>query len=94
MAYVEPELLINTHKIGQEITGKLFHPQAFETLGTIDLQTGAVFIAIKLFPTAADTDFKEPFVVMLRDENVENFVKAIRIAQAGVPLNCRNGGES
>jgi hypothetical protein len=86
------ELQITTIPIGQEITGKLFRPYAFETVGAHSLDTGAFAVAIKLFPTAADPDFKEPVVILLHEENVEAFIRAIRIAQAGMPESVRKGG--
>ena len=94
MPTMNGELQITTPKPGQEITGKLFRPYAFETVGAISLDTGAVAVAIKLFPTAGDPDFKEPVVVLLSEENVENFIRAIRIALGGVAADVRKGGSS
>ena len=94
MPTMNGELKITTNKLGQEITGKLFRPHAFETVGAISLDTGVVAVAIKLFPTAGDPDFKEPVVVLLSEENVEAFIRAIRIALGGVAADVRKGGSS
>jgi hypothetical protein len=88
------ELQITTPKLGQEISGKLFRPHTFETVGAISLDTGAVAVAIKLFPMAGDPDFKEPVVVLISEENVEVFIRAIRIALGGVAADVRKGGSS
>jgi hypothetical protein len=87
-------LQITTPKLGQEISGKLFRPHTFETVGAISLDTGAVAVAIKLFPMAGDPDFKEPVVVLISEENVEVFIRAIRIALGGVAADVRKGGSS
>ena len=94
MPTMNGELQITTNKLGQEVTGKLFRPYAFETVGAISLDTGVVAVAIKLFPAAADPDFKEPVVVLLSEENVEAFIRAIRIALGGVAADVRKGGSS
>ena len=88
------ELQITTPKLGQEISGKLFRPHTFETVGAISLDTGAVAVAIKLFPMAGDPDFKEPVVVLISEENVEVFIRAIRIALGGIAADVRKGGSS
>ena len=88
------ELQITTPKLGQEISGKLFRPHTFETVGAISLDTGAVAVAIKLFPMAGDPDFKEPVVVLISEENVEVFIRAIRIALGGIAADVRKGGAS
>ncbi len=41
MRTMNGELQITTRKLGQEISGKLFRPHAFETVGAISLDTGA-----------------------------------------------------
>ena len=94
MPTMNGELQITTPKPGQEITGKLFRPYAFETVGAIRLDTGVVAVAIKLFPMAGDPDFKEPVVVLISEENVEVFIRAIRIALGGVAADVRKGGSS
>jgi len=94
MPTMNGELQITTPKLGQEISGKLFRPHTFETVGAISLDTGAVAVAIKFFPTATDPDFKEPVVVLLSEENVEVFIRAIRIALGGVAADVRKGGSS
>ena len=91
MPSIEGELQITTDKIGKEITGKLLRPYAFETVVTVSLDTGVFAVAITIFPTAADPEFKEPIVILLREENVEAFIRAIRIAQASTPLDVRKG---
>jgi hypothetical protein len=94
MRTMNGELQITTPKLGQEISGKLFRPHTFETVGAISLDTGAVAVAIKLFPMAGDPDFKEPVVVLISEENVEVFIRAIRIALGGVAADVRKGGSS
>ena len=39
-----------TEKLGQEITGKLLRPCAFETVSALSLDTGVFAIAITIFP--------------------------------------------
>ena len=94
MRTMNGELKITTNEIGQEITGKLLRPHTFETVGAISLDTGVVAVAIKFFPTVADPDFREPVVVLLSEENVEAFIRAIRIALGGVAADVRKGGSS
>jgi len=94
MRTMNGELQITTPKLGQEISGKLFRPHTFETVGAISLDTGAVAVAIKLFPMAGDPDFKEPVVVLISEENVEVFIRAIRIALGGIAADVRKGGSS
>ena len=94
MPTMNGELQITTSKLGQEISGKLFRPHTFETVGAISLDTGAVAVAIKLFPMAGDPDFKEPVVVLISEENVEVFIRAIRIALGGIAADVRKGGSS
>jgi hypothetical protein len=43
---------------------------------------------------AGDPDFKEPVVVLISEENVEVFIRAIRIALGGVAADVRKGGSS
>lgn len=93
MSSMDGGLQISTNRMGKEVAGKLFRPYAFETVGAVSLEVSGLFIAITLYPTAADPEFKEPVVIMLADENVENFIKAIRIAQAGLGA-VRKGGSS
>jgi len=78
------ELQITSRMVGKEITGKLFRPYAYETVGAVELETGASAVVIKLYPAADDADFKEPVVVLLHLENLEPFIRAIRIAEAGL----------
>ena len=85
------ELRLITKEVGQEITGELFRPYAFETSVVISLETGVYAVAIKLFPNVGDPNFGEPVVVLLSDANVENFIRAIRIAQAASPADLRQG---
>jgi hypothetical protein len=87
------ELQISKHKLGTEISGKLLRPYAYETVGAMSLDTDGSAVAIKFFPRAGDKEFTEPLVVLLTEENIENFIRAIRIAQGGmVPLS--KGGSS
>ena len=91
MPSIDGELQITRDKIGQEITGKLFRPHTFEAALAISLGTGVFAVAITIFPTAEDTEFKEPVVILLPEANVETFIRAIRIAQADTPLEVRKG---
>lgn len=86
------ELQITNHSLGQPIAGKVFWLYGYETVGAVELETGASVVAVKLYPGPANPDFKEPLVIMLALENIENFIKAIRIAQAGMHTDARNGG--
>jgi hypothetical protein len=88
------ELQITNYTLGKPIAGKLFRPFAFETVGAVELETTASVIAIKLYPAAGDPDFKEPIVILLHMENVEAFIRAIRIAQAGLHPDIRKGGSA
>ncbi len=88
------ELQITSRMVGKEITGKLFRPYAYETVGAVELETGASAVVIKLYPAADDADFKEPGVVLLHLENLVPFIRAIRIAEAGLHPDVRNGGGS
>jgi hypothetical protein len=87
------ELQITHHTPGKPIEGKLFRPYAYETLGAVEAETYAAAVVIKLHPAAGDPDFKEPFV-LLRLNDLENFIKAIRIAEAGLHPAVREGGTS
>lgn len=88
------ELQLTHHTLGQPIEGKLFRPYSYETLGAVELETHASAVVIKLNPAAGDPDFKEPFVVLLRLNDLENFIKAIRIAEAGLHPAVREGGSA
>ena len=86
------ELQITHHTLGKPIEGKLFRPYSYETIGAVELETHASAVVIKLHPAAGDPDFKEPVVILLHLENLENFIKAIRIAEAGLHPAVRKGG--
>lgn len=88
------ELQITDRMVGQPIEGKLFRPSAYETVGVFELETGASAVVIKLYPVAGDPDFKEPVVVLLHLENLEPFIRAIRIAEAGLHPDVRKGGSA
>jgi len=47
------ELQITSRMVGKEITGKLFRPYAYETVGAVELETGASAVVIKLYPCVA-----------------------------------------
>jgi hypothetical protein len=94
MPSMDGELRITTDKIGKEITGKLLRPCAFEAVIAISLDTGVFAVAITIFPTAADPEFKEPVIILLAEEDVDPFIRAIRIAQAGTPLDVRKGASA
>ena len=88
------ELQLIHHTPGKPIEGKLFRPYAFETLGAVEAETHAAAVVIKLHPATGDPDFKEPVVILLHLENLENFIKAIRIAEAGLHPVVREGGSA
>jgi hypothetical protein len=81
-----------TEKLGQEITGKLLRPRAFETVSALSLDTGVFAIAITIFPTVDDPEFKDPVVILVSEDNVERFITAIRLAQAGARPVVRKEG--
>lgn len=92
MPLKDGELQITRDKIGKEITGKLLRPYAFETVVTLSLDTGVFALAITIFPTAADLEFKEPVIILLPEANVESFIMAIRLAQANAHPVVRKEG--
>jgi hypothetical protein len=81
-----------TQKLGQEITGKLLRPRAFESVSALSLDTGVFAIAITIFPAADDPEFKEPVVILVSEDNVERFIRTIRLAQAGARPVVRKEG--
>ncbi len=81
-----------TEKLGQEIRGKLLRPHAFETVSALSLDTGVFAIAITIFPAADDPEFKEPVVILVSEDNIERFITAIRLAQAGAHPVVRKEG--
>lgn len=88
------ELQITNHEPGQPIAGRLFWLQGYETVGAVELETGAAIVALKLYPGVVNPDFKEPIIIMLEVGDIENFFKAIRIAQAGLHPIVSNRGIS
>lgn len=88
------DLKITNHSLGKPIAGKLLWLSGYETTGAIELETGTPVVAVKIFPIAGDAEFTEPIVIMLAVENLENFIKAIRIAEAGLYPNTPNGGNA
>jgi hypothetical protein len=88
---INTEIRLITKEVGQEITGKLFRPSAFETSVVVSLETGVYAVAIKLFPNVGDPHYSEPVVVLVSDADIENFIRAIRIAQAASPADLRQG---
>jgi hypothetical protein len=72
-----------TDRLGQEITGKLLRPHAYEAVSVLSLDTSVFAIAITIFPATDDPEFKEPVVILISEDNVERFIRAIRLAQAG-----------
>jgi len=88
----DDELTITNHSLGKPIAGKLLWPFGYETTGAIELETGTPVVAVKIFPIAGDAEFTEPIVIMLAVENLENFIKAIRIAEAGLHQQFLSGG--
>jgi hypothetical protein len=83
-----------TERLGQEITGKMLRPHAFESVSAFSLDTGvfATAIAITIFPAADDPEFKERIVILLSEDNVELFIRTIRLAQAGAHPVVRKEG--
>jgi hypothetical protein len=88
----DDELKIINHSLGKPIAGKLLWLSGYETTGAVELETGTPVVAVKIFPIAGDAEFTEPIVIMLAVEDLENFIKAIRIAEAGLHADVRNGG--
>jgi hypothetical protein len=88
----DDELKITSHSLGKPIAGKLLWLSGYETTGAVELETGTAVVAVKIFPIAGDAEFTEPIVIMLAVEDLENFIKAIRIAEAGLHPDVRNGG--
>ena len=86
------ELQLTTHSPGQPIAGKVFWLHGYETVGAVELATGTSIVAVKLYPGDGNPEFKEPIVIMLAVQDIENFFKAIRIAEAGLCPNIRDGG--
>jgi hypothetical protein len=81
-----------TERLGQEITGKLLRPRAFESVSTLSLDTNVFAIAITIFPATDDPEFKEPVVILISEDNVELFIPTIRLAQAGARPVVRKAG--
>ncbi len=73
-------LQLTNHAPGQPITGTLFWLHGYETVGAVELATGTSIVAVKLYPGDGNPEFKEPIVIMLAVQDIENFFKAIRIA--------------
>ena len=86
------ELKITNHSLGKPIAGKLLWLSGYETTGAIELETGTPVVAVKIFPIAGDAEFTEPIVIMLAVQDIENFFRAIRIAEAGLHPSLRDGG--
>jgi len=86
------ELKITNHSLGKPITGKLLWLSGYETTGAIELETGTPVVAVKIHPIAGDAEFTEPIVIMLAVQDIENFFKAIRIAEAGLHRSVRDRG--
>lgn len=78
------ELQTINHTPGEPIIGSIFWLHGYETVGAVELETGTEIVAVKLFPGAANPEFKEPLVIMLAVQDIETFFKAIRIAEAGL----------
>ena len=85
------ELHFTNNAPGVPITGTIFWIHGYETIGAVELETGTAIVAVKLYPGPGNSDFKEPLVVMLAVQDIENFFKAIRIAEAGLHSNIREG---
>jgi hypothetical protein len=91
MASIDDEFQF-TQRLGQEITGKMLRPHAYEAVSVLSLDTGVFALALTIFPTAGDPEFKEPVVVLLSEDSVERFIRAIRLAQAGTHPVVRKEG--
>jgi hypothetical protein len=87
------ELQLTQLRLGQPIEGKLLRPFAYETIGAVEFCTGAAGVAIAIYPNADDPDFKEPVVLLLTLENLDPFIRAIRIAEANIDPNMLSGGK-
>lgn len=88
------ELKITNHSLGKPIAGKLLWLSGYETTGAIELETGTPVVAVKIIPIAGDAEFTEPIVIMLAVQDIEDFFKAIRIAQSGLHPAIRDGGSA
>jgi len=86
------ELQLTNQAPGQPIEGRIFWLHGYETVGAVELETGVSVVAVKLYPGAGNPDFKEAIIIMLAVQDIDNFFKAIRIAEAGLYPNIRNGG--
>jgi hypothetical protein len=86
------ELQLTNPSPGQPIEGKILWLHGYEMVGAVELATGTSLVAVKLYPGDANPDFKEPIVVMLAVQDIEDFFKAIRIAEAGLHPGAREGG--
>ena len=86
------ELQLTNNAPGQPITGTIFWLHGYETVGAVELETGAAIVAVKLYPGAGNPEFKEPIIIMLAVQDIETFFKAIRIAEAGLNQGVSNGG--
>jgi len=87
------ELRINTEMIGKPVEGKLLRPDAYATVGIL-LDASLRCVAMKFYPVAGDAEFKEPVVVALAEEDVDSFIRAVRIAHAGLASDALKGGTS
>ncbi len=88
----DSELKITNQSLGKPISGKLLWPSGYETTGAVELETGTPVVAVKIYPITGDAEFTEPIVIMFAVENLETFIKAIRIAEAGLHQDVRTGG--
>jgi hypothetical protein len=86
------QLQITNPTPGKAITGKQLWLHGYETVGAFELETGTALVAVKLLPGPGSPDFTEPVIVMLAVQDIDDFFKAIRIAEAGLHPDVRQGG--
>ena len=85
MKLVFEEPLVQRQEIGKALSGRIFRPFSYETVGACELGSTSEFtVAITFYPKIGDADFTEPVVVLVAEGDVERFISAIRLAQANI----------
>jgi hypothetical protein len=83
----------NTNRsLGKPIAGKFLWLAGYETTGAIELETGTPVVAVKIIPMAGVAEFTEPIIIILAVQDIDDFFKAIRIAESRINLHVRKGG--
>lgn len=85
---------VTTNAIGKSVEGKLMRPYAFETIGVFLLDKALYCVAIKFYPVAGDAVFKEPLIVAIAEQDIDDFIRAVRLVQNGRAAEARKGGTS